>query len=110
MVMMPTTDGPDASLWKRLQDQLAFANYVPVPVPPEQIEEASFVHRSGEPYHMLKQRERKTYLSLPPTAYALWQMMDGTRPVRAIAVEYAMVHKRLVTGLLRGLIDELRAN
>jgi CRP-like cAMP-binding protein len=100
--------GTTASLWKSLQDSLAFASYVPAPVPHEQVEEAAFVHRSGEPYHVLKQREKLTYLSLPPDAYELWKMMDGTKPIRTIAIEYAMAHKRLVTGLLRGLVDELR--
>ena len=103
-----TAGAASVNLWKGLQDRLAFTGYVPVPVADEQIEEAAFLHSSGEPYYVLKQREKLTYLSLPPDAYALWQMMDGTKPVRTIAIEYALAHKRMVTGLLRGLVDELR--
>ena len=104
-----TTDGSaSADLWQQLQDRLAFTSYVPVPVPADRVEVAAFVRRSGEQYHVLKQRDTLTYLSLPPDAYALWTMMDGVKPVRAIAVEYALAHRRLVTGLLRGLVDELR--
>ena len=46
--------------------------------------------------------------TLPADAYALWQMMDGTKSVRTIAVEYSLAYKQLVTGLLRGLIEALR--
>jgi CRP-like cAMP-binding protein len=108
MVAEVTTGGLSAGLWKGLQDQLAFTSYVPTPVPDEQVEEVSFVHSSGEPYYVLKQRVKQTYLSLPPDAYALWKMMDGTKSIRTIAVEYALAHRRLVTGLLRGLVEELR--
>ncbi|HEX3246699.1 MAG TPA: cyclic nucleotide-binding domain-containing protein [Chloroflexota bacterium] len=95
-------------LWQALNERLAFAAYVPRPVPSALVEEATFLNHAGQIYHVLKQREQRTYLSLPPDAYALWRMMDGSKPVRQIALEYALVHMRLVTGLLRGLIEELR--
>jgi putative peptide zinc metalloprotease protein len=101
-------DHETVDLWKTLQGQLAFSAYVPVRVPASQVEEAAFVRDSGETYHVLKQREHLTYLSLPPDAYELWTMMDGTTPVRTIAIEFALTHRRMVTGVLRGLVDELR--
>lgn len=100
---------PPGGVWKTLAERVAFINYVPPPAPAALVEEREFVNRAGETYHVLKHRELRTYLSLPPDAYALWRMMDGTKPIRKIAVEYALAHQRIVTGLLRGLVDELRA-
>ncbi|MFN8524550.1 MAG: cyclic nucleotide-binding domain-containing protein [Chloroflexota bacterium] len=99
---------PAPSLWQTLADQIAFGNYVPVPAPPEQIEERAFTRSDGETYHVLKHREFKTYLSLPEDAFYLWQMMDGERPIRSIAVDFALKRRRIVTGLLRGLVEDLR--
>src|SRR5437870_7529559 len=95
-------------MWATLAERLAFSTYRPAPVAAALIEERQFVKHSGETYHVLKQRDRRTYLSLPSDAYALWRMMDGTKPIREIAVEYLLLHRRLATGLLHGLVDELR--
>ncbi len=104
----PLAAAVPVGIWRELVDKLAFVAYVPRPVAAELIEEQVFSRRSGETYHVLEQRQRRTYVSLPADAYALWRMMDGTRPARLIALEYFFLRKQLVTGLLRSLIEQLR--
>src|SRR6266542_1726976 len=68
-VMAQEPTAPPVGVWRALGERIAFGTYVPVPVSPDLVEERAFESRSGETYHVLKQRARKTYLSLPPEAY-----------------------------------------
>lgn len=93
-------------VWGRLAAALSQAEQRPR-VCLEQIEAARHTTRSGTPYMVLKHRAAGTYLRLSEAEYALLPLMDGTRSVRELVVQYFLQHKVLAFPRVAGLVTRL---
>src|SRR5438445_9911110 len=76
-------------VWDVLRSRLDYASFVPTPLP--DIERADLSRRGGGRYTVLKNphgdRGAGRYARLEPADVALYELMDGRRPVQEIRVD-----------------------
>lgn len=93
-------------IWDSLRDHINPALHRPVQSP-----DASAIpltSRHGEPYYILTNRKQYGYLRLAPEDYYIWSLMDGTRSVKDLVVEYFMKFGTLAFGLVGQFVTHLR--
>ena len=73
-------------------------------------EEASFRLKNGEPYWIVHQTKRHTYLRLDEQDYFLWSRLDGTRTITALVIEYMGVYHAAPFSRLDALLPRLHEN
>ncbi len=95
------------SFWDALARALSPIEYRPKIV--ANLEAAHFTTRSGQPYVVVNSPAAGTYLKLDPDEFELLALMDGTRTVKALVVEYYQRHKVLVLPKVAGLVRLLRS-
>ncbi len=95
----------DASLWKQLEKRMSLALMKPQGI--TEVLARSFVSKRGETYYVLKNKRDRTYLRLDPQQYELWTLMDGTRSVQELTVEYFTRFGSLSFSKVIGLIEQL---
>src|SRR3954447_9278034 len=74
------------SVWDALSRAL-----MPIEARPRVVRDIEASHqttRNGVAYVIIRNPEANTYLKLDPREYALLPLMDGTRTVKALVVEY----------------------
>lgn len=98
---------PAPTVWDRFKRALSPAEERPRVV--AGIEAAHHVTRAGVPYVMVRNSAASTYVKLDPREYDLLGLMDGTRPVKALAVAYYQRHGVLALPQIAGLIRLLRS-
>ena len=64
----------------------------------------------GVPYVMLRNTRAQTYLKLDPREYDLLALMDGTRSVKALVIEYFRRNGVLSLPRVAGLVELLRTH
>lgn len=101
-------DASEASIWKELQRAL-----LPIHARPRVVttlEIAPQTTTSGKPYVVLRNTAQNTYLKLEPREYELVGLMDGTRTVQQLVVEYFTRNGVLAVPRVTGLVQLLAAN
>lgn len=73
-------------------------------------EETSFRLKKGEPYWIVHQTKRHTYLRLDEQDYFLWSRLDGTRTITALVIEYMGVYHASPFSRLDTLLSRLHEN
>lgn len=101
-------DQTEASVWTVLQRVLLPIHACPRIV--TTLEVASQTTTSGKPYFILRNTAQNTYLKLEPREYELVGLMDGTRTVRQLVVEYFMRTGALAVPRVTGLVQLLATN
>jgi CRP-like cAMP-binding protein/pSer/pThr/pTyr-binding forkhead associated (FHA) protein len=95
----------EASIWKQMEKRLSLAQMKPQGI--TEVVARSFVSVRGETYYVLKNKRNRTYLRLDPQQYELWTLMDGTRTVQELTVEYFTRFGALSFSKVMGLIEQL---
>lgn len=98
------TENPSAP-WQWLAAQVDTAAYCPVADPGVLAEHV--VDPQGS-YYVLKNPALGAYLKLDEADYALWQLMDGSRTVKALVVAYFLKHHTFAYGRVAALVEELK--
>ncbi len=96
----------NTGIWDSLQDHVNPALYRPVQSP--EVKAIPLTSRRGQPYYILTNRNRYRYLWLGPEDYYLWSLMDGTRSVKDLVIEYFTKFGTLAFGLVGQLVLHLR--
>ena len=98
-------DQAAASVWTVLQRAL-----LPIHARPRAVttlEVAEQTTSSGKPYFVLRNTAQNTYLKLEPREYELVGLMDGTRTVQQLVVEYFTRNGVLAVPRITGLVQLL---
>lgn len=101
-------DATAASIWKELQRAL-----LPIHARPRVVttlEVAQQETSSGKPYLVLRNTAQNTYLKLEPREYELVGLMDGSRTVQQLVVEYFTRNGVLAVPRVTGLVQLLATN
>ncbi len=93
-------------VWDRLADALKPGAYRPR-LRAELVQAAQHRSRAGEPYVVVKNRARPAYLRLTAREYALLELMDGTRSVSDLVVEYLLRYRVLAFQRVVSLVHRL---
>lgn len=101
-------DQAEASVWAVLQRALLPIHACPRVV--TTLEVAAQTTTSGKSYFVLRNTAQNTYLKLEPREYELVGLMDGTRTVRQLVVEYFMRTGALAVPRVTGLVQLLATN
>lgn len=99
------SDHSEASVWTVLQRAL-----LPIQARPRVVttlEVAAQTTASGKPYFVLRNTAQNTYLKLEPREYELVGLMDGTRTVQQLVVEYFTRNGVLAVPRVTGLVQLL---
>lgn len=72
------------------------------------VEVAHHTARNGAPYAVLRNRVEGTYVKVGPRELDLLPLMDGTRTVSDLVVQYFLRHKVLAFPRVAGLVRQLR--
>ena len=75
------------------------------------MEEVTIVQQTdgaGQDHYVLKNMRDGAYIRLDARGYFLWQLMDGTRTVRDLIVEYTIEFRRLRHESILRLFNQLR--
>lgn len=97
---------PDALVWDRLARVLS-----PVERCPRIVVDVEYAHqawRDGTPYVVIHNQDAGTYLKLDPREAELLPLMDGTRSIKTLAVEFYQRHGQLVLPRIAALVNTLR--
>jgi putative peptide zinc metalloprotease protein len=100
-------DCPDAGVWKRLHYALAPIHARPRVV--STLEASHHLTTRAKPYVVLRNTAANTYLKLEPREYELVGLMDGTRSVQQLVVEYFTRTGVLAVPRITALIQLLAA-
>jgi putative peptide zinc metalloprotease protein len=95
----------EPSLWQQLEQRLSLAQMKPHGI--SEVVARSFTSARGEAYYMLKNCRDNAYLRLNPQQYDLWVLMDGTRSVQELTVEYFLRFGSFSLSTVLGLIEQL---
>ncbi|MDL1895044.1 cyclic nucleotide-binding domain-containing protein [Anaerolineae bacterium CFX7] len=101
-------DEAGASVWKQLQQAVAPIYARPRMVTTLEVAQQRTTH--GKPYVVLRNTAQNTYLKLEPREYELVGLMDGTRTVQQLVVEYFMRSGALAVTHVTGLVQLLARN
>jgi len=104
----PSDGGDRRSIWETLQDRINISLYRPARSPHTVL--SPLTSRRGQPYFILSNRNQYTYLRLGPEEHYLWSLMDGTRSVKELVIEYFSRFGVLAFGLVGQLVVHLRAS
>jgi hypothetical protein len=96
-----------AAFWSSLQQATDPTAYTPLR---RQDIVAARLEAGGEPYYVLKDPLRKSYLRLSENDYALWWQMDGRKSVKDLLYYNLMRYRSLPIGHLKSLVANLRTN
>jgi len=99
------TDPIESSVWTVLQRALLPIHACPRVV--TTLEVAPQKMNSGKPYFVLRNTAQNTYLKLEPREYELVALMDGTRTVQQLVVEYFLKSGALAVPRVTGLVQLL---
>lgn len=99
---------PQSSVWESLARALSPLEQRPCVV--ANIEATHQKTRAGTSYVVIRNPAANTYLKLDPHEYDLLPLMDGTRTVKALVVEYYQRHGVLALPRVSGLVQLLRAH
>lgn len=102
------SDEAGASVWKQLQQAVAPIYARPRMVTTLEVAQHRTTH--GKPYVVLRNTAQNTYLKLEPREYELVGLMDGTRTVQQLVVEYFMRSGALAVTHVTGLVQLLARN
>ena len=97
---------PPGGVWDALREALNPALFRPARAP--EATATPLVTRRGERYYSLANRVRSTYLRLTPEDYYLWTLMDGTRSVKELIIEYFTKFGSLAFDQVAELVVHLR--
>ena len=93
--------------WQWLAQQIDAAAYCPAADPSALAER---VDDGNESYYVLKNPAAGDYLKLDEADYDLWQLMDGSRTVKALVVAHFVKYKTFAYGRVAALVQELKEN
>lgn len=96
------------SVWETFARALSPIEYRPKLV--DRVEAVHQVTRTGSPYVVIRSPIAQSYLKLDPREYDLLALMDGTKTVKSLVVEYYQRHGVLALPRIAGLVRLLRAN
>src|SRR3954471_14462648 len=91
------------SIWDMLGRALMPIEARPRAVP--NIEASHQTTRTGTPYVVIRNPATNTYLKLDPKEFSLLPLMDGTRTVKALVVEYYQQNGVLALPRISGLVQ-----
>jgi CRP-like cAMP-binding protein/Zn-dependent protease len=98
----------EVSVWKHLEKRLSLALMKPQGI--TEVDARSFDSVRGGRYYVLKNKRDQKYLRLDPQQYELWTLMDGTRTVQELTVEYFTRFGSLSFSKVLGLIEQLSSH
>lgn len=93
-------------IWDVLRERINPASYRPVQSP--ETGAVPLTSRQGDPYYILTNPPRYTYLRLGPDDHHVWALMDGTRSVKDLVVEYFTRFGALAFGRVGQLVMHLK--
>ncbi len=96
------------SAWDALKRALTPIEERPRVVP--NVEASRQTTRAGAPYVVIRNPAANTYLKLDPREYDLLPLMDGTRSVKALVVEFYQRHGVLAVPRITTLVQLLRTH
>ncbi len=100
-------DTPDGgAIWDTLADRINPALDRPTQSP--DVAAVPLTSPHGQPYFILTNRTRHSYLRLGSEDYYLWSLMDGTHSVTDLVVEYFTKFGTLAFGLVAQFVTHLR--
>ena len=94
-----------SSFWQKLADKMDFAKSRPLVSPG--YEEARFISRDGKKFYVLKSPAGDGYIRLSVKDYFLFSLLDGSRMVQEVLVEYFKKYGALAFSRLGTLVQEL---
>ncbi len=104
--MDPQINNPPASsFWHKLTDKMDFAKSRPAVRPG--CEEVRFVSRDGKDYYVLRSPGGEGYIRLSVKDHFLFSLLDGSRMVQEVLVEYFRKYGALAFSRLGTLVQEL---
>lgn len=98
--------GVDRGVWSRLADAVNPAHQRPQARPG--LVSSALATRRGEDYVIVQNPDEATYRRLSPDEFELLGLMDGTRSVGDLVVEYMMRHRRFALPLVLRLVRDLK--
>lgn len=96
------------NIWDALERALMPIEARPRVVP--NIEASHQTTRYGSPYVVIRNPAANTYLKLDPKEYEMLSLMDGTRTVKILVVEYYQKNGVLALPRISGLVQLLRSH
>ena len=98
----------DPNLWERLKEEVDFASSKPQRV--ERIVEQKLESsREGE-YYIIKNPDAGTYLKLSDRDFYIWSLMDGSRSVKDLVIEYFTKYNSFAFARIGSLVNQLKDN
>jgi len=94
-------------LWEWLREKIELASYKPQATP--DLEVSHLRGRQGE-YYVIKNTKTKTYYQLGERDYFVWNLLDGSRSVKDLVVEYFMNYGSFAFARIANLVLGLKAN
>lgn len=94
-----------SSFWHKLSDRLDFAKSRPRIR--KGYEEVGFISRDGKEYFVLKSPEGEGYIRLSSKDHFLFSLLDGTKMVQEVLVEYFKKYGTLAFSRVGTLVQEL---
>ncbi len=94
-----------SSFWQKLTDKMDFAKSRPLVS--SGYEEARFISRDGKEFYVLKSPAGDGYIRLSVKDYFLFSLLDGSRMVQEVLVEYFKKYGALAFSRLGTLVQEL---
>ncbi len=101
-----TDPSSSPSIWQTIATKLD-----PYQARPQRMEAVTSIQQTdeaGQDHYILKNKQAGAYIRLDARGYFLWQLMDGTRTVRDLIVEYTLEFKRLRHESILQLLNQLR--
>ena len=98
----------DSNFWERLKEKVDFASSKPEKIPGI-VESKLESDREGE-YYILKSPRAGTYLKLTDRDFYLWSLMDGTRSVKDLVIEYFTMYNSFAFARVVSLVSQLKSN
>jgi len=99
---------PPASVWQRLREVADLTSYRPRLR--DGIVRQELRTTQGDEYVIIQNPETATYLRLSVEDHAILQLMDGTRSVQGLVVEYMLRFRRFALDHLLQLVEDLGDN